>query len=221
MTGDDELWPLMGRLLLAALAANTAIMGGGSSPPGWASFIGLNNALTDATTRALPISFEGLLTVGPTDPLNPAAWPGIGAGLLLSLLVLAVFLLVALLWLVQMLVRLALLAVLLALAPLAVVLWALPQTEGWARLWWRTFLPTLLCQFVQVAALGLGAALARALARPSELALAPLLGIAVLVLVLKIPGLLHAGFGQSASLSGGIGRSLALAALARRALGRG
>jgi hypothetical protein len=181
----------------------------------------LNNAIIDAVTAVLPISFEGLLAVGPLDPLDLAAWPRLGGSLLLSLLILAVFLLVALLWLVQMLVRLALLAVLLALAPLAVVLWALPQTEGWARLWWRVFLPTLFCQAVQVAALGLGSALARALARPSEGALAPLLGIAVLVLVLKIPGLLHAGFGHGASASGSVGRGLAVAALARRLIGRG
>jgi hypothetical protein len=223
LTGDDEeLWPLLGRLLLAALAANTAIVGGGPTPAGWAGwFVALNNALIDAATRALPVGLDGLLAAGPADPLLTTNWPQLGGSLLLALLVLAVFLLVALLWLVQMLVRLALLDVLLAVAPLAIVLWALPQTEGWARLWWRVFLPTLFCQFLQVAALGLGAALGRGLARPSEAALAPLLGIATLALALKIPGLLHAGFGQGASLSGAAGRSLALAALARRALGRG
>lgn len=223
LNGDDsELWPLLGRLLLAALAANTAIIGSNGTPQGWSAwFIGLNNALIDATTRVLPISFDGLLAVGPADPLSLAAWPQFGGSLLLTLLILAVFLLVALLWLVQMLVRLALIDVLLAIVPLALVLWVLPQTEGWARLWWRVFLPTLFCQFLQVAVLGLGSALARTLARPSEVALAPLLGIAVLVLVLKIPGLLHADFGQGASVSGGVLRSLATIALIRRVAGRG
>lgn len=224
LTGDDEeLWPLLGRLGLATLAINTAIVGHGTSPAGWTGwFLALNNALIDATLRVLPISVDGLLVVtGPTDPLLVTAWPRLGAALLVTLLIFAVFLLVALLWLVQMLVRLALLDVLLAVAPLALVLWVLPQTEGWARLWWRVFLPTLFCQFLQVAALGLGTALGRALARPNDGVLAPLLGIAVLALVLKIPGLLHAGVGQGASLSGSGVRSLALVALVRRAVGRG
>ena len=89
------------------------------------------------------------------------------------------------------------------------------------QLWWRAFLPTLFCQFIQVAALGLGIALGRALGPPAEAALAPLLGIATLALVLKVPGLLSAGFGHGASISGAAARSLALAGLARRALGRG
>ncbi len=134
---------------------------------------------------------------------------------------LLVLVLVFLLWVLQMLMRLALLDVLLAIAPLAMVLWVLPQTERWAALWWRTFLPTLFCQFLQVAALGLGTALGRGLAQPSESALAPLLGIAILLLVLKIPGLLHAGFGHGSSISGSAARSLALVALARRAFSRG
>jgi hypothetical protein len=120
-----------------------------------------------------------------------------------------------------MLMRLALLDLLLALAPLAMVLWALPQTERWAALWWRTFLPTLFCQFLQVAALGLATALARALGRPGEAALAPLVGIATLVLVPKLPGLLGGGFLLGHSVGGGARASLAAVALARRALGRG
>jgi hypothetical protein len=223
LTGDDaELWPLLGRLILAALAAKTAVVGGGGAPQGWAVWlILLNNALIDATARVLPISVAGLLAAGPLDPLAVAAWPLRGPGPLLALLMLAVLLLVFLLWVLQMLMRLALLALLLALAPLAIVLWALPQTEGWARLWWRTFLPALFCQFLQVAALGLATALGRALGAPGEAALAPLVGIATLALVLKIPGLLAAGLLGGQTISGGVRGSLALVALARRAVARG
>lgn len=219
LTGDDsELWPLVGRLLLAALAANTAIVGGGDTPQGWSVwFLQLNNALIDAITRALPISVVGLLETGPLDPLSLAHWARIGPGLLLSLLLLAVLLIVCLLWLLQMLMRLALLDVLLALAPLAMALWVLPQTERWAALWWRLFLPTLFCQTLQVAVLGLATALGRSLALPNEVTLAPLLGIATLTLVLKIPTLLGSGFLHGQSVGGGARSTLALLLLARRA----
>lgn len=223
LTGDEQgVAPLLGRTILAGLAANTALLPGGGEPQGWVVwFIGLNNALIDATTRTLPLSFDTLFAAGALDPLNPADWVRIGAGLLLALVILAVLMLVLLLWVLQMIVRLALLNLLLALAPLALLLWVLPQTAGWAALWWRLFLPTLFCQFLQVAALGLAARLSSTLYRPAELALAPLMSIATLVLVLKLPGLLGAGFRQGQSLSAGIAKPLVLLATTSRAVGRG
>ena len=57
------------------------------------------------------------------------------------------------------------------------------------------------------------------LGQPGGAALAPLLGIATLVLVLKIPGLLGSGFLHGPTAGGSARGSLSLAVLARRALG--
>ena len=57
----------------------------------------------------------------------------------------------------QMLMRLALLDVLIVLSPLMVLLWVLPQTQGWTR-WWANLFPiTVFQQVVQFVVLRLGA----------------------------------------------------------------
>ena len=96
--------------------------------------------------------------------------------------------------LVQQLMRLALVDVLLILAPLAAVLWILPQSQAWGRLWGRLFVGTVFAQAVQVLTLRLGFNLATGLPQLSVGGLLqPLLGIAVLALVLKIPSLMGGG----------------------------
>src|SRR5690606_2932424 len=56
----------------------------------------------------------------------------------------------------QMLLRLALIDVLIVLAPVVVLLWVLPQTQGWTR-WWAHLLPiTVFQQAVQLLVLRLG-----------------------------------------------------------------
>ena len=53
--------------------------------------------------------------------------------------------------------------ILLILAPLAGLLWVLPQTQGWGRLWGRLFIGTVFAQAVQVLTLRLGFSLATGL----------------------------------------------------------
>ena len=96
----------------------------------------------------------------------------------------------------QMLLRLALLVLLMVLAPPAFLCWALPQTQGYARLWTSTFAATVFVQFFQVSALALGAMLisytsTAHLLNLDRTVLALLISIAVLYLVLRIPGMLH------------------------------
>ena len=92
--------------------------------------------------------------------------------------------------------RLALLALLLAVAPLALLCWVLPQTQRWADLWSDVFARTVFVQFLQAAALKLGAALlaswAAGAGTPLPDALAILLGAGVLLLTLKLPRILRA-----------------------------
>src|SRR5205085_2371973 len=69
---------------------------------------------------------------------------------------------------------------------------------GWARLWSSTFVGTVFTQFVQVLALKLGGSLMTDLAPQSADAavLALFLGVAVMVLTLKIPALMRGQLGD-------------------------
>jgi hypothetical protein len=112
------------------------------------------------------------------------------AGLLMVLILVVMTILLV----VQQLMRLALVDVLLILAPLAALLWILPQSQAWGRLWGRLFVGTVFAQTVQVLTLRLGFNLATGLPSLSVAGLLqPLLGIAVLALALKIPSLMGGG----------------------------
>ena len=143
--------------------------------------------------------------------------PGVVVALLIYL---AMFVLLIL----QQLMRLALVDVLLVLAPLAALCWILPQTYGWARLWGSLFVGTVFAQFVQVLALTLGVGLFSAdtlqATGPGAALLQPLLGIGVLWLVWKIPGLMRGdsgggnfvpslvGTAVGAAVGGGVSRAI-------------
>ncbi len=93
------------------------------------------------------------------------------------------------------------------LAPVMVVLWVLPQTQGWARWWTQLFPLTVFQQAVQLLVLRLGTALMVELTpgSVSNAVLTLLLGIALCWLTLKVPSLLrgqvqHAGIGGVVSL---------------------
>jgi hypothetical protein len=171
-----ELFP---RLVLGALLANTSLS--------WAQLvIDANNALCQ--------------TVGQT---SLPAWERADSATqqLVDVIAILIYLVTSLLLLLQMLMRLALIDVLLVVAPLGLLCWVLPQTQSWARLWSATFFTAVFTQFVQVLALKLGGSLLTELApmAPDAALLALFLGVAVLALTLKIPGLLrmHVGDGLS------------------------
>src|SRR5439155_13425511 len=111
-----------------------------------------------------------------------------------------------LLLVLQQLMRLALVDVLVILAPLAALCWILPQTHGWGRLWGSLFVGTVFAQCVQVLALRMGFNMATSMPPLSAAGLVqPLLGIAVLALVLKIPGLMRGGSGGGSLVSSLVG----------------
>jgi hypothetical protein len=96
----------------------------------------------------------------------------------------------------QMLVRLALLFLLIVLAPLGLLCFGLPQTQGYGRLWTSTFAVTLFVQFFQVVTLALGGMLISYTQITGLLTLdrgvvALLVSTAVIYLVLRIPGMIH------------------------------
>lgn len=172
-----EALELLPRLVLGALLVNTSLVWG-------QLLIDANNALCSAVGQA---SLPAWQQAGG----DLQAFADVVAGLL--------YLVTGLFLVLQMLMRLALVDVLLVVAPLALVCWVLPQTQGWARRWSSTFTATVFTQFVQVVALKLGASLFTDLAPATGVggALLPsLVGSAVLVLTLKIPGLLRSHVGD-------------------------
>ena len=86
-------------------------------------------------------------------------------------------------------VRFALLAVLLAVAPLASICMILPETKRYAQSWMRLFLLTVFMQFGQVVVLRFASLFADQVGGPS---LEALYGVAVLYLLIKVPGLMNA-----------------------------
>ncbi len=168
-----ELFP---RIALSALLANTSLW--------WARFaIDANNALSGALGQAsLP------------------AWDRADSAtqLLAEVIATLIYMVTSLLLLLQMLMRLALIDVLLVVSPLALLCWVLPETQGWARLWSSTFFSAVFTQFVQVLALKLGSALLTDLTPVAADAslLAVFLGIAVLAVTMKIPGLMRNHLGD-------------------------
>jgi hypothetical protein len=172
------------RLLLGAILVNTA---------GWwvRLAIDVNNAACAA------------FGAGPPPSLDDAFWR---SAFPTNLLVGLIYVVMGLLLVLQQLMRLALVDVLVVLAPLAALCWIVPQTNGWARLWTTLFVGTVFAQCVQVLALRLGFNLATAMPPSTAAGLVqPLLGIAVLALVLKIPGLMRGGGGGGTLISSLVG----------------
>jgi hypothetical protein len=180
-----EVMELLPRLILGALAANLTLE--------FARFlIDANNALSAAVGQ---VTLPGYDVATPTQE---------GVALIFTALAYGV---VAILLVLQMLMRLALIDLLIILAPVAALLWVLPQTQGWAR-WWANLFPVVVFQqAIQMMVLRLGSALMVELT-PGSLSnalLTLLLGIAVCWLTLKVPSLLrgqvhHAGLSSVVSL---------------------
>lgn len=188
---------LVPRLALGALLVNTSLS--------WTRLaIDANNALCQAVGQAsLP------------------AWERADAGtqLLVDVTAILIYLVTSLLLLLQMLMRLALVDVLLVAAPLALLCWVLPQTQGWARRWSSAFFGAVFTQFVQVLALKLGGSLLTELTpmAPDAALLAVFLGVAVLALTLKVPGLMRQHVGDGL----GFARYLVYRQVGRAVEGRG
>ncbi|HEU5421947.1 MAG TPA: conjugal transfer protein TrbL family protein [Nitrolancea sp.] len=175
-----EAAELLPRAAVGALLANTSL---------WLAqlAIDLNNGLCGLIGGA---SLPGWQQAG--QPLQGIA--SAVAGLL--------YLITALFLILQMLMRLALIDVLIVVAPLALLCWTLPQTQGWGRRWSAAYTSAVFTQFVQIVALKLGAELFTDLTPASsagEALLPSLVGIALLVLTMRLPGLLGLRGGSGGS----------------------
>lgn len=165
----------------------------------------------------LAIDFANALgsVAGPVDLPGRAAATDIPLVLELVLVGL-VYWLVCLLLVLQQLMRLALVDVLLVLAPLGMLLWVLPQTQSWHRLWSDLFLATVFAQPVQMLVLKLGTLLVGELGGGGPL-VSMFLAMAVAYLVLKVPGMLRGGLVRG---GGGMGVGVLAASTSARQAGR-
>jgi hypothetical protein len=141
--GPGELIP---RLIIGLIAANFAI-------PLCSTLIQLANAVTAALTSqdiTAPGSMQQLrvTTVSAVNNQTGAS----PASFLLLLIALVIAVLVGVL-VVQWIIRLGVLVVAVGIAPIALALHGTPQTEGAAKLWWRTILGTLGTVVMQAVAL--------------------------------------------------------------------
>lgn len=196
----DGALELLPRVVVGALLANLSMWWAGAA-------IDAENALCAAVGAQLPNAGRFL----PLLAGAALAWTPLRLVLAVAILF---FLIVCLLLVFQMLMRLVLVDVLLILAPLGLICWILPQTQAWARRWSTAFIGAVLTQFIQVLGLVLAVNLVApfgAGASPAASALGPLLGLAGMWLVLKLPGLVghHVGDGT------GLVRSVVLGTAAR------
>jgi TrbL/VirB6 plasmid conjugal transfer protein len=153
--------------------------------------IDLNNALVHAAWSADVVG-GGHQTDWLVQMLNPASYtfPNDQAAssfvhLLMHLLLLVMILILALTYVV----RFALLGILLVLAPLAALCMILPETKNYARGWVRLFEVTVFMQFGQVLVLRLASAF---VTEQQDNLMQILYGLAILYLVIKVPGLMNA-----------------------------
>ena len=141
--------------------------------------IDLNNALVHAVWTA---------GSAPAFPWTFALTQPFGMGLFelgIRLAIVVMLLIIALTYVL----RFALLAILLVLAPLAALCLILPETKNYARAWNHVFLITVFMQFVQVLILRLASVF---LIDPRSSLVQALYGLAVLYLLIKVPGLMSA-----------------------------
>src|SRR5579859_698876 len=205
MFGSYKPLEMMSRVVLALVAIHGSLIFAGL-------FIQVNNGLCDAA----------FLTAGVPGPTDLAAFlgfpPGVvqgGNGILVFQTI--IIIIMASVVILQMLVRLALLDLLIVLSPYALLLYIIPSTQRYANLWASAFFSTLFVQFLQVTTIAFGAQLIASFGAHGSF-IGAFAGIALLLLVLRIPGWL--GSAVTGAL-GGVRSPWAYAGDALRAVAQG
>ena len=140
------------------------------------------------------IDFNDALCAIPGHDLSTFTnlWPG-GDPDLGKLLFALAFVIAAVLLIVQEFVRLALIDLLIITAPLGLLCWIAPETQGWARLWSNTLVTVVIVQFLQLVVLALGASLMSYGGGMQAFGglMSLLVGVATLYAAFKVPALLR------------------------------
>jgi hypothetical protein len=178
----SELAEFLPRLLLAFGAAHFSLFFLGL-------FIDLENALNQV---ALNLAGNSMLT----NIINALFQGNLATEGLLVWVLMFVLRVMAILLGAQMAIRLALLWVLLVLSGPGLACFALPQTMGYGRMWLSLTATTVMVQFFQVVTLVLGGMLVTSLGASNLFGIGGTLAtllvcVALLYLVLRIPGIVH------------------------------
>jgi len=169
------------RLLVGALLVNYA-------PLLLQSAIDASNLLSQAAwTAALQHSWPAILPQLKYDSSQPYLSALVVVGLFVGFLGLGAALVV----------RFALLAVLVILSPLAALLYVLPETQHYTRIWSTLFATALLLQPLELLVLGVGFGLDASFASP----IGHLYALASLWIAMKIPGALRSGVRRTSGAS--------------------
>lgn len=164
---------LLPRLFLAAALINFAL-------PIVQMAVDATNAADDAVQSFQTFPADWTVYLVSLQPFEPGTgWQIITtAALVLGYVVLGI----------AYLVRYTLLVVLAITAPLASLLYALPDTQHWAKLWGNLFLTNLLMQPAQLFVLAVGFGLDAHARTPID----HLFALVALLIVFKVPGAMHA-----------------------------
>jgi len=146
--------------------------------------IDLNNAMVHAVWTADVVG-----RTGQTEWLHNLLHPDTSVRPFIELALHLVLIVMILILALTYIVRFSLLAILLVLAPLAALCLVLPETKNYARGWMRLFEVTVFMQFGQVLVLRLASAF---ITEQHDNLMQILYGLAILYLVIKVPGLMNA-----------------------------
>ena len=164
----------------------------------------------------------GMLFAGSGGTLAPVALAILVAALGLVIMIIGFFLTMFARVMLQLLIRLAMLAVLIVLSPLAFIMMATPDTEGWTKRWLSMFTTMAVTQTLQLVVLYLAVKVFNigSVVAPGGIPMwtGLVVGIVILYLVGKIPEILDRYLGQ-AIVSGGSAPGMVNAGV--QALGRG
>ena len=129
----------------------------------------------------------------------------------LQLLLIKVFLIMFGVVLLQLVLRILLINLLIIISPLAMMMWSVPETAGWGKKWFSLFMISLFQHAIQIMAIGMAMFFVQSATVIPSLQLLPdvskvgtdvlgvetiwalVMGIMMMTLVFKIPGMLGAG----------------------------
>ena len=194
---DSEWGEMAPRLALALIAAASSYW--------WLRLmVDLASGVSQYVAHALSVSPGDMMVLSSKALLIFVGAAAVGL-IKVFLALYLIFILFGVLIIIQFIVRIVMINLLIMVAPIAIALWALPQTANWGRRWLNYFMVTLFQHGLQLMAFALAISFVKALMPASgdvseatgggvdSLLWALLLGIAGFYLTFRLPSMLGAG----------------------------
>lgn len=196
--GQDSQWgELVPRLILALIAAASSYW--------WLRLlVDLSSGVSQYVAHALSVSPGDMMVFSSKALLILIGAAAVGL-IKIFLALYMIFILFGVLIIIQFIVRIVMINLLIMVAPIAIALWALPETANWGRRWLNYFMVTLFQHGLQLMAFALAISFIKALLPASgdipeatgggvdSLLWSLLLGIAGFYLTFRLPSMLGAG----------------------------